>query len=156
MVTEVKEKLLMVNHLSFSIEEHGSGLSEVLTGIEPLTHAVIMKTFASVFENVNSINNQRLLSLKEELLGVEEGFCHSLDLLVVVVINLSAVVKHIADVGNSETKLVDGLGSLLIGAIPEATHGVLKVLLNRICIGDTMANICHTMEVKSSDKETFH
>lgn len=58
MVTEVKEKLFMVNHLSFSIEEHSSGLSKVLTSIEPLTHAVVMKTFASVLKNVNSINNK--------------------------------------------------------------------------------------------------
>ena len=58
MVTKVKEELLMVNHLSFSVEQHGSGLSEVLTSIKPLAHAVVMKAFTSVLENVDSIDNK--------------------------------------------------------------------------------------------------
>ena len=65
---------------------------------------------------------------------MKEGFGHSLDLLVVMVINLSAVIKHIADVGNGETKAVNGLSCLLIRAVPEAAHSVFKVLTNWVSI----------------------
>ena len=65
---------------------------------------------------------------------MKEGFGHSLDLFIVMMINLSTVVKHIANIRNGETKTVNGLGSLLIRAIPEAAHRVLKVLAYGICI----------------------
>ena len=58
MVAEVKEEFIMVNHLSFAVKEHGSGLTKVLTSIEPLAHAVVMKAFASVLENIDTINNK--------------------------------------------------------------------------------------------------
>ena len=65
---------------------------------------------------------------------MKEGFRHSLDLFIVMVINLSTVVKHIANVGNSETNTINGLSSLLVGAIPESAHSVLPVLTNWVCI----------------------
>ena len=58
MVTEVKEELLVVNHLGLSVKKHGGGLSEVLASIKPLGHAVVVKSFASVLENVNTIDNE--------------------------------------------------------------------------------------------------
>ena len=58
MVTKVKEELLVVNHLSLSVEKHGGGLSEMLASIKPLSHAVVVKSFASVLKNVNTIDNE--------------------------------------------------------------------------------------------------
>ena len=122
MVIEVIEKFLMVDHLGLSIEEHGSSLAEVLASIEPLAHAVIMETLTGIFENVDAVNGERLSGLKKDLLGMEESLSHSLDLLVIMMINLTAVVKHVTDIGDGETELVDGLGGLLVRSIPEAAH----------------------------------
>ena len=58
MVTKVKEELLMVDHLGFTVKEHGGSLSKVLASIKPLAHAVVVKSFASVLETVNTIDNE--------------------------------------------------------------------------------------------------
>ena len=114
MVIEIIEKFLVVNHLSLSVEEHGSSLTEVLASVEPVAHAVIMKTFTSIFEDVDTIDGKRLGGLEQDLLGMEESLSHSLNLLVIVVINLAAVVKHVTDIGDGETELINSLGGLLI------------------------------------------
>ena len=121
-VVKVIEKFLMVNHLRLSVEEHGGGLTEVLASVEPLAHAVVVETLAGVLEDVNSVNDEGLSGLEENLLGVEEGLSHSLDLLIVVMIDLSAVIKHVTNIRDSETEGVDGLGGLLVRSIPEAAH----------------------------------
>ena len=154
-VVKVVEEFLMVDHLGLSVEEHGGGLTEVLTSVEPLAHAVVMKTLTSVLEDVNSINNERLSGLKEDLLGVKEGLSHSLDLLVIVVIDLTAVIEHVADVGHGQTELVDSLGGLLVGSVPEAAHGVLEVLLDGVGVRDAVGNIRHSVEVEGSDEEAL-
>ena len=97
-VAEVIEKFIMVDHLGLSIKKHGGGLTEVLASIEPLAHAVIVETLTGVLEDVNSIDNEGLSGLEEDLLGVKEGLSHSLDLLIVVMIDLSAVIKHVTNV----------------------------------------------------------
>jgi hypothetical protein len=58
MVIEVKEKLLVVNHLGFSVEEHGSGLTEVLTSINPFAHAVVVNTFTGVLKYVDTVDDE--------------------------------------------------------------------------------------------------
>jgi hypothetical protein len=155
MVVEVEEEFLVVNHLGLSVKKHGGGLTEVLSGINPLAHAVVMETLAGVLEHVDTVHDEGLVGLKEDLLGVEEGLSHSLDLLVVVVVDLTAVVEHVADVGNSETELVDGLGSLLVGSVPEATHGVLEMLLDGVGVGNAVGDVGHAMEVEGTDEETL-
>ena len=122
MVTKVIEKFIMVNHLGLSVKEHGSGLAEVLASVEPLAHAVIVETLTGILEDVNSVNDEGLSGLEENLLGVKEGLSHSLDLLIVVMIDLSTVIKHVTNIRDSETEGVDGLGGLLIRSIPEAAH----------------------------------
>ena len=97
-VAEVIEKFIMVDHLGLSIKKHGGGLTEVLASIEPLAHAVIVETLTGVLEDVNSIDNEGLSGLEEDLLGVKEGLSHSLDLLIVVMIDLSAVIKHVTNI----------------------------------------------------------
>ena len=156
MVIEVKEKLLVVNHLGFSVEEHGSGLTEVFTGINPLTHTVVVETLTGVLEDVHAVNDERLVGLKKDLLGVEERLGHPLNLLVVVVVDLATVVKHVTDVGDGETELIDGLSGLLVGSVPEATHGVLEMLLNGVSIRHAVGNIGHAVEVEGTDKESLH
>ena len=42
---------------------------------------------------------------------------------------------------DSETELVNGLGGLLVGSIPEAAHSVLEVLLNWVGISNAVTNI---------------
>ena len=155
-VVEVEEEFLVVNHLGLSVKEHGGGLAEVLTSIDPLAHAVVMKTLTGVLEDVHTVHNEGLVGLEEDLLGVEESLSHALDLLVVVVINFAAVVEHVTDVGDGKTKLVDGLGGLLVRSIPEATHGVLEVLLDGISIGDAVSNVGHAVEVEGTDKEALN
>ena len=98
MVTKVIEKFIMVNHLGLSVKEHSSGLAEVLAGVEPLAHAVIVETLTGILEDVNSIDNEGLSGLEENLFGMEEGLSHSLDLLIVMMIDLSAVIKHVTNV----------------------------------------------------------
>ena len=155
-VVEVEEEFLVVNHLGLSVKEHGGGLAEVLTSIDPLAHAVVMKTLTSVLEDVHTVDDERLVGLKEDLLGMEESLSHALDLLVVVVINFAAVVKHVTDVGDGKTKLVNGLGGLLVRSIPEATHGVLEVLLDGISVGDAVSNVGHAVEVEGTDEEALN
>ena len=155
-VAEVIEKFIMVNHLGLSVKEHGGGLAEVLASVEPLAHAVVVETLAGVLEDVNSVNDEGLSGLEENLLGVEEGLSHSLDLLIVVMIDLSTVIKHVTNIRDSETEGVDGLGGLLIRSIPEAAHGVLEMLLNRVGIRDTVCDISHAMEVEGTNKETLY
>ena len=156
MVIEIVEEFLMVDHLGLSVEEHGGGLTEVLTSIEPFTHAVVVETLAGILEDVDAVDDERLSSLEEDLLGMEESLGHSLDLLVVMVIDFTTVVKHVTDIGDGETELVDGLGGLLVGSVPEAAHGVFEVLLNRVSVGDTVGNIGHTVEVEGTNKEAFN
>ena len=155
-VVEVEEKFLVVDHLGLSVKEHGSGLAEVLTGVNPLAHAVVVETLAGILKHIHTVNDERLVGFEEDLLGVEEGLGHSLDLLVVVVVNLTAVVKHVTDVGDGETELVNGLGCLLERSIPEAAHGVLEVLLNWVGIADAVGNVCHAMEVEGTDEESLN
>ena len=155
MVIKVVEEFLVVDHLGLSVEEHGGGLSEVLSGIEPFAHSVVMETLTSVLENVDSVDDERLSGLEEDLLGMEEGLSHSLDLLVVMVVDFTAVIEHVTDVGDGETKLVDGLSGLLVGSVPEATHGVLEVLFDGVGVGDTVADVSHAVEVKGTNEETF-
>ena len=154
-VVEVEEELLMVDHLGLSVKEHSSGLTEVLTSIYPLSHAVVVETLTGVLEHVDTVDDKRLVGLEEDLLGVEERLSHSLDLFVVVMVNLTAVVEHVANIGDSETELVDGLGGLLVGAVPVATHGVLEMLFNGVGIRHAVSDVSHAMEVEGSDKEAL-
>ena len=154
-VVEIKEEFLMVDHLGLTIKKHGSSLTEVLTSINPLTHAVVMETFTSVLENVDTVDNERLIGLEEDLLRVEERLSHPLDLLVIVVINLAAVVKHVADIGNSETELINSLGGLLVGTVPESTHSVFEMMLNRVGIRHAVSDVGHAVEVEGTNEETL-
>ena len=63
-----------------------------------MTHSVIVETFANIFKDVDSVNNNTLSGFEKKLLRVEEGFGHPLDLLVVVMVDLAAVVKHVTDI----------------------------------------------------------
>jgi len=155
-VIKVVEELFVVDHLGLSVKKHGGGLAEVLTTVEPLAHAVVMETLTGVLEDVDTVDDERLGGLEQDLLGVEEGLSHSLDLLVVVMVNLTAMVEHVANVGHGQTELVNGLGGLLVGSIPEAAHRVLEVLLNWVGIGDAVADIGHAVEVESTNKEAFN
>ena len=154
-VVEIKEEFLMVDHLGLTIEKHGSSLTEVLTSINPLTHAVVMETFTSVLENVDTVDNERLIGLEEDLLRVEERLSHPLDLLVIVVINLATVVEHVTDIGNSETELINSLGGLLVGTVPESTHSVFEMMLNRVGIRHAVSDVGHAVEVEGTDEETL-
>ena len=154
-VVEIKEEFLMVDHLGLTIEKHGSSLTEVLTSINPLTHAVVMETFTSVLENVDTVDNERLVGLEEDLLRVEERLSHPLDLLVIVVINLATVVEHVTDIGNSETELINSLGGLLVGTVPESTHSVFEMMLNRVGIRHAVSDVGHAVEVEGTDEETL-
>ena len=156
MVIEIVEELFVVDHLGLSVKEHGGCLTEVLTSVEPLAHTVIVETLTSVLENVDTVDDERLGGLEEDLLGVEVSLSHSLDLLVIVMINLTAVVKHVTNVRHGQTELVDGLGGLLVRSVPEAAHGVLEVLLNRVGVGDAVTNIGHAVEVEGTNEETFN
>jgi hypothetical protein len=88
-VVEVEEEFLVVDHLGLSVQEHGSSLTEVLTSINPLTHAVVVETLTSIFKDVHAVDDERLIGLEEDLLRVEESLSHALDLLVVMVVNLT-------------------------------------------------------------------
>ena len=98
MVVKVKEELFMFNHLGLSVQEHGSCLSKVLTRVKEVAHSVVMERFSDILENVDSVDDDALSSLEEELFGVEESFSHSLDLLIVMMVNLSTVVQHVANI----------------------------------------------------------
>ena len=154
-VVEIKEEFLMVDHLGLTIKKHGSSLTEVLTSINPLTHAVVMETFTSVLENVDTVDNERLIGLEEDLLRVEERLSHPLNLLVIVVINLATVVEHVTDIGNSETELINSLGGLLVGTVPESTHSVFEMMLNRVGIRHAVSDVGHAVEVEGTDEETL-
>ena len=156
MVIEVVEEFLVVDHLGLAVKEHGGSLAEVLTSIEPLAHAVIVETLTGVLEDVDTVDDKGLGGLEEDLLGMEEGLGHALDLLVVVVVDLTAVVKHVADVRHGQTELVDGLGGLLVGSVPEAAHGVVEVLLDGVGVGDAVLHVGHAVEVEGTDEETLN
>ena len=57
-----------------------------------------METFANIFENVNSVNNNTLSGFKKELLRMEESLSHPLDLLIVVMVDFATVIEHVADI----------------------------------------------------------
>ena len=57
-----------------------------------------MKRFSDIFENINSINDDALSCFEEELFWMKERFSHSLDLFIIVVVDLSAMVEHIANI----------------------------------------------------------
>ena len=57
-----------------------------------------METLTYILEDVYSIHNNALGSFEEELLGMKESFGHPLDLLIVMVVNLTTVVEHIANI----------------------------------------------------------
>jgi hypothetical protein len=155
-VIEIEEKLLMVDHLGLSIKDHGGSLTEVLTSIDPFAHAVIVETLTDVLESVDTVDDEGLASLKQDLLGMEESLSHSLDLLVVVMVDLAAVVKHVTDVRDGKSELVNALGGLLEVSVPEAAHGVFEVLLDGVGVGHAVGNIGHAVEVKGTNEETFN
>ena len=57
-----------------------------------MSHSVVVKTLSDILENVDSINNDALSGLKKKLFWMEEGFSHSLDLFIVMMIDLSAMI----------------------------------------------------------------
>ena len=63
-----------------------------------MAHSVIVETFANIFENVNSVNNNTLSGFKKELLRMEESLSHPLDLLIVVMVDFATVIEHVADI----------------------------------------------------------
>ena len=155
-VVEVEEKLLVLDHLGLSVQEHGSSLSEVLSGVEEVAHSVVVEGLSDVLKDVDSVDDDALSGLEEELLWVEEGLGHSLDLLIVVVVDLSTVVEHVTEIGDRETHLVDGLGDLLVGSVPEAAHSILEVLFHWVDVSEAVSDISHAVEVESSDEETLN
>ena len=128
----------------------------MLTSVDPLAHAVVVETFACILENVYAVNNKRFIGLKKDLFRMEESFGHPLNLLVVVVVNLATVVEHVADVGNRQTKLIKGLCGFLVRSIPEAAHGVLDMLLNRVSVRHAVCDVGHAMEIEGTNEETLH
>ncbi|MCP4555935.1 MAG: hypothetical protein GY836_10975, partial [Herbaspirillum sp.] len=155
MVIEIEEELLVVDHLGLSVKKHGGGLTEVLTSINPFAHAVVMETLTGVLEHVHTVDDERLVGLEQDLLGMKEGLGHSLDLFIIVMIDLTAMVEHVTDVGDRETELVNGLSGLLVGSVPEAAHGVLEMLLDGVGVRHAVGNIGHTVEIESTDEETL-
>ena len=89
-----------------------------------MSHSVIVKTLSDILEDVDSINDDAFSSLKKKLFWMEEGFSHSLNLLIVMVINLSAMIKHVANIRYCKSHLVNSFGYFLIRAIPESSHGI--------------------------------
>ena len=146
----------MLNHLGLAIENHGSSLAEMLTRVEPVSHSVVMDTLSRILIYVHSINDQVFSCFHENLFRVKERFSHTLDLFVVMMVDFTAVVKHVTDIRNSETHLLDGDTDFLEGAIPEATHCVLKVLLNGVVNDHTVRQIGHSMEIESSNEESLN
>ena len=155
-VIEIEEELFVVNHLGLSIKHHGGGLSEVLTSVDPFAHAVVMETLTGVLKNVDTVNDNRLSGPEEKLFRMEEGFGHSLDLLVVVMVNLTAMVEHVTDVRYGQPELIKSLCSLLVSSVPKTTHSVFEMLLNGVRIRDAVSDIGHSMEVEGSNEESFN
>ena len=79
-----------------------------------MAHTVVVERFSDILKNVDTVNNDALSSLKEELFRVEESLSHSLDLFIVMMVNFTAVVKHVTKVGDRKTHLVDGFCDLLV------------------------------------------
>ena len=98
MVVKVEKELFVFNHLGLSVQEHSSCLSKVLARVKEVAHSVVMERFSDILENVDSVDDDALSGLEEELFGVEESFCHSLDLLIVMMVNLPTVVEHVANI----------------------------------------------------------
>ena len=113
-IGEIVEELLMVNHLGLAVKDHGRSLTKMLTSVEPLSHAVVVETFTSIFKNVDSVDDERLCCLEQDLLRVEVGFGHPLNLLVIVMVDFTAVIKHVTNVRDSKSKLIESLGSFLV------------------------------------------
>ena len=155
-VIEIVEELFMVDHLGLSVKKHGGSLTEMLTSIEPLAHAVIVETLTGVLEHVDSVDDKRLGGFEEDLLGMKVSLSHSLDLLVIVMIDLAAMVKHVTNVGHGQTKLVNGLGGFLVGSVPEAAHGVLEMLLDGVGVRDAVTDVGHAVEVEGSNEESLN
>ena len=63
-----------------------------------MAHTVIVERFSDILKNVDTVNNDALSGFKEELFRVKESLSHSLDLFVVMMINFTAVVKHVTKV----------------------------------------------------------
>ena len=104
----------MLNHLCLSVKKHSSSLTKVLTRVKEVSHAVVMERFSNILKNINTINDDALGGFEEKLLWMEEGFGHSLDLFVIMVINFATVVKHITKIRDRESHLIDGLCALLV------------------------------------------
>ena len=104
-VVEVDEALFVFDRLGPAVLEHGGALFEVIVSVEEVSHSVVVQglvfiqkndySLAYVLEDVDSADDDALGVGFAQLLGMEEGLGHSLDLLVVVVVGLSAVVEHV-------------------------------------------------------------
>ena len=97
-VVKVEEEFFVLDHLSLAVKEHSSSLSKVLARVKEVSHSVIVETLTDILKDVNSVDNNALSGLQEELLGMEECLSHPLNLFIVVVVDLSAVIKHVTDV----------------------------------------------------------
>ena len=63
-----------------------------------MAHTVVVERFSDILKNVDTVNNDTLGGLKEELLWMEESLSHSLDLFVVMMVNFTAMVKHVTKI----------------------------------------------------------
>mmetsp|Transcript_10325 Transcript_10325/g.13971 ORF Transcript_10325/g.13971 Transcript_10325/m.13971 type:complete len:249 (-) Transcript_10325:41-787(-) len=155
MIIEVVEEFFVLHHLRFTVKNHCGCLTEVLACFDPAGLTVIVKTLTGVLIDINAVNNKVFGSLHQDLLGVEEGLSHALNLFVVVMVDLATVVQHVANVRDRETHLSDGHRDLLESSVPETAHGVLKMLLHRVVLADAMRQVRHAMEIESTNEETF-
>lgn len=155
-VVEIKEELFVVDHLGLSVKKHGSSLTEMLAAVKEVAHSVVMEALTDILENVDSVDDDALSSLKKELFWMEESLSHSLNLFIIVMVNLSAMVKHISNIRNSKTKLINSFSDLLVASVPEASHGIFEVFLHWISVRDAVGNVSHAMEVESSNEESLN
>ena len=63
----------------------------------------------------------------EELLGVEEGIAHALELCDIIGADLLTVLHRGGDLGDELAELVDASGNLAEGALLEVLHGGVHV-----------------------------
>ena len=109
MVIEVIEEFLVIDHLGLSVKEHGGSLTEVLTSIEPLAHAVVVETLTSVLEDVDTVDSEGLSSFEQDLLGVEEGLTSGLKLLNISFTDRGTVLHDQTDLADELAKLEDAI-----------------------------------------------
>ena len=146
-------KILLVHSAP---EDHGSDGSVLLASFLILASLHVLSSGLDVLVDLNTVVEDLLLSVNNQLLGVEEGLAHLLESLSIFGADLGAVLHANADFLDEKTELVDTISDLAEGAVFEVLDSLGHVNDERVDVLDASVEVLNMFNLKSTNQESVN